>query len=161
MGRQANRVTRTPKNLAFYCFFVSIILIGLAFLWVGFSQTDYLAEKELPYYCMYRYEDEISLSVMRKDGALVEQVVCLTPRAEENAIKIGYRSMVYWGYRGNIPFTSSYAYGEDEPKMLQAQKDNYQRAKTFQMFGKDFSVAIFVVDTNGAVLWQGNYSPVP
>ncbi len=141
-------------------FFLLLIPVSLVFLYIGISETDRIGEKELPYYCMYSEQDEIDISVKRKQGALVETVVCKTSRAEENALQIGYRSMVYWGYRGSIPFPSSYAFGEDEPKMLQAQKDNYQRAKTCQMFGRDYTVKILVVSRTGEILWQGNYRPL-
>lgn len=147
------------KKYGWNLFFLLLIFVGLIFLFFGFTRHDRIAEKELPYYCMYQYKDEISVSVTREEGALVERVTCESRRAEENAVPIGYRSMVYWGYRGSIPFASSYAFGEEEPKMLQAQKDNYQRAKTFQLLGRDAPVEIFVIGIDGEILWHESYHP--
>ena len=112
-----------------------LLLVGLALMGAGITRRDYVAEWELPGYCLYERADELSVTVRRHQGELLERVVCLTPRAEESALEIGWRSMVYWGYRGAIPFASSYPYGEDAPKMHQADKDNYRRAKTFTMPG--------------------------
>ena len=163
MGKDERKVKRDEgvtmklKKYGWNLFFLLLILIGLASLFVGFTKHDRVAEKELPYYCMYQYKDEIAVTVTREKGALVERVACKSRRAEENAVPIGYRSMVYWGYRGSIPFASSYAFGEEEPKMLQAQKDNYRRAKTFQMFGREVPVEIFVVGLDGEILWHESY----
>ena len=136
-----------------------LLLLGLALMGAGITRRDYVAEWELPGYCLYERADEISVTVRRHQGELLERVVCLTPRAEESALEIGWRSMVYWGYRGAVPFASSYPYGEDAPKMHQADKDNYRRAKTFTMLGRDFTVRIVVTDSAGTVLWQKSYHP--
>lgn len=136
-----------------------LLLVGLALMGAGITQRDYVAEWELPGYCLYERADELSVTVRRHQGELLERVVCLTPRAEESALEIGWRSMVYWGYRGAVPFASSYPYGEDAPKMHQADKDNYRRAKTFTMLGRDFTVRIVVTDSAGTVLWQKSYHP--
>ena len=133
--------------------------IGLFLLVFFLTKTDYVAEAELPYYCMYRWEDEIEVTVRRQDGFLVQRVVCKTDRAAENTVKIAYRSMVYWGYREQAPFPSSYPYGEEEPKMHQAAKDNYLRARRLNMFGRDYWVVILIFDEEGALLWQGSYHP--
>ena len=146
---------RTGWNL----FFLLLLLVGLGSLFVGFSRHDRIAEKELPYYCMYDRKDEIDVSVTRGKDALVERVTCKSRRAEENAVPIGYRSMVYWGYRGSVPFASSYAFGEEEPKMLQARKDNYRRARSFQMLGREVPVEILVVGLDGEVIWRKSYRP--
>ena len=146
---------RTGWNL----FFLLLLLVGLGSLLVGFSRHDRVAEKELPYYCMYDRKDEIDVSVTRGKDALVERVTCKSRRAEENAVPIGYRSMVYWGYRGSVPFASSYAFGEEEPKMLQARKDNYRRACAFQMLGREVPVEILVVGLDGEVIWRKSYRP--
>ena len=44
-------------------------------------------------------------------------------------------------------------------KVLEAQKDNYRRAKTFQMFGQEVPVEIFVTGINGEILWHESYQP--
>ena len=141
--------------------FLIAVLAGAALLSMVFflTKTDYVAEAELPYYCMYQWEDEIEVTVRRQDGFLVQRVVCKTDRAAENTVKIAYRSMVYWGYREQAPFPSSYPYGEEEPKMYQATKDNYLRAKRLNMFGRDYWVVILIFDEEGALLWQGSYHP--
>lgn len=137
----------------------ALLLAGLALMGVGLTATDYVAEAELPYYCLYQLEDEIGVTVRRQGDVLLERVVCRTERAEESAALIGWRSMVYWGYRGELPFASSYARGEEEPKMYQAAKDNYLRAKGLTMMGRDFDVVICVTDSAGEVLWQKRYHP--
>ena len=155
--KRDEEVTMKLKKYGWNLFFLLLLLVGLGFLFVGFTRHDRVAEKELPYYCMYDRKEEIDVSVVRGKDALVERVACKSRRAEENAVPIGYRSMVYWGYRGSIPFASSYALGEEEPKMLQARKDNYQRARTFQMFGREVPVEIFVVGLAGEILWHESY----
>lgn len=136
-----------------------ILLIFVLYLGVEFSKTNYIAQKELPYYCMYQWADEITVTVRRRKKILVENVLCNTERAEKCAVEIGYRSMVYWGYRGYIPFPSSYPKGEDAPKMTETLKDNYAIAKAFNMFGRDYNILILVSDKNGNILWQNWYHP--
>lgn len=142
-------------NIAFYILLFAIVI----FLIIEFTKTNYIAERELPYYCLYQWEDEITVTVHRKGNVMVEKVICNTERAEKYVVEIGFRSLVYWGYRGHIPFPSTYAKGEDAPKMTETLKDNYGIARILNMFGRDYNIFIYICDVNGNVLWQNWYHP--
>ena len=104
--KRDEEVTMKLKKYGWNLFFLLLILIGLASLFVGFTKHDRVAEKELPYYCMYQYKDEIAVTVTREKGALVERVACKSRRAEENAPPFRQPPLVCWGGRGGTPPSS-------------------------------------------------------